>query len=457
MGLGALKPGEGWVENPVRILDYERDLEEIRSITSRRSTRIDGSLVASVAEIIEDVRSRGDEAILEATEKFDSVRPPDVVVTRDEIEAAMDGLPRRVRTAMERAAERIEKVSRSLLPPEGVWMEELEPGITVGEKTSPLPSVGLWVPSRKGPLASTMLMLTVPARTAGVGEIVAATPPMEDGSVDPATLAAAEIGGATMVVRGNGVALIGAMSSGTDKVPRVEAIYGPGPPAIVAALGYAGIYGARTGPVLGPSECMIIADQSSDPEEVAADLLNECEHGPDSSCILATDSEDLAHQVQMNISTMAERLPEPRRGFVVEALSSTGMIIIVDSLDEAAALVNEFAPEHLQIALEGERQSRVLELVNNAGEILLGQSTPFSAANYAMGITAVLPTGGSARAFSGINARDFVKTSTLGRVEREALGKVCDVVEVLGEVEGFPAHVEACLRKLRSGGMEGKR
>jgi histidinol dehydrogenase len=294
-----------------------------------------------------------------------------------------------------------------------------------------------------------MLMLAVPARTAGVGEIVAATPPMEDGSVDPVTLAAAEIGGVTRVVRGNGVALIGAMCSGTESVPRVGAIYGPGPPAIMTALGYAGIYGTRTGPVLGPSECMIIADETSDPGEVAADLLNECEHGPDSSCILVTDSEALAREVRDALASITNELPDPRRSFVREALSKTGMIVLVKTLGDAASMANEYAPEHLQIALEGERLSRALELVDNAGEILLGQSTPFSAANYAMGITAVLPTGGTARAFSGINARDFVKTSTLGSVERGSLDRVCDIVSALGEVEGFPAHVEACRRKMR--------
>jgi histidinol dehydrogenase len=437
------------VEDLVRILDYEKDLGEIRSIAERRVTEIDRDLIASVASIIEDVRKRGDDAVLEATERYDSVKLASITVPREEIEAAMEGLSPGVKTALQKAAGRIEKVSRSLLPTGAIWTREIEPGIIVGEKTSPIPSVGLWVPSRKGPLASTMLMLAVPARTAGVGEIVAATPPMEDGSVDPATLAAAEMGGATTVVRGNGVALIGAMSSGTESVPKVRAIYGPGPPAIMAALGYAGIYGTRTGPVLGPSECMVIADETSDPVEVAADLLNECEHGPDSSCVLVTDSEALAREVKDAMRSIIDDLPDPRRGFVRDALPRTGMIVLVRTLEEAASMVNEFAPEHLQIALEGERQSRALELVENAGEILLGQSTPFSAANYAMGITAVLPTGGTAKAFSGITARDFVKTSTLGSVERGSLGSVCDIVSALGEVEGFPAHVEACRRKMK--------
>jgi histidinol dehydrogenase len=329
---------------------------------------------------------------------------------------------------------------------------ELEPGITVGEKITPISSAGLWVPCRKAPLASTMLMLVVPAMVAGVKGIIAATPPLRGGSVDGPTLVAAEISGATKVIRGNGVALTAALAFGTESVPRAEAIYGPGPPAIAAAQGYVGIYGVRTGPPMGPSECMIVAGDASDPGEAAADLLNECEHGPDSSAVLVTDSPDLAKKVSAALASAVDELGEPRKGYVLTALEQNGMIVVTGSLEEAAAMVNSYAPEHLQIALDGEKGNRVLGMIENAGEILLGQSTPFSAANYALGITAVLPTGGSAKGFSGITAKDFLKTSSIGRVERDALPGVCDVVSALGEVEGFPAHVEACRRKIRKQG-----
>jgi len=200
---------------------------------------------------------------------------------------------------------------------------------------------------------------------------------------------------------------------------------------------------------------MVIADGSSDPAQVAADLLNECEHGPDSSAVLVTDSNALAEQVSQEIAVAAGDLGEPRRSYVEEALSQRGMIVLVSSKREAAEFVNLYAPEHLQIALAKGESMRMLGKIRNAGEILIGQSTPFSAANYAMGITAVLPTGGSASAFSGVTARDYMKSSNIGALDRSALRGVCEIVSLLGEAEGLPAHVRACTRKLGSARSKG--
>jgi histidinol dehydrogenase len=412
-----------------------------------RENQLDPSLVRSVAETVEDVRERGDEAVREATARFDSVEIDSIGVDDAEIRRARRGLSPELVSALDLAADRIERFNRSLLPP-GVSTWELDPGIAVGEKFSPLQSAGLWVPCRKGPLASTMLMLGVPAKVAGVEEVIAATPPKEDGSVDAITLAAAARAGVSKVVRGNGVALIAALAFGTESVPKVDAIYGPGPPAVMAALGYVGIYGTRTGPPMGPSECMIVADRDADPSQLAADLLNESEHGPDSSAVLVTDSRGLASRVVELLDRMAEGLPDPRDGYVRESLSAHGMAVVVDGWEQAAELVNSYAPEHLQISLGGEDAESFIRRVTNAGEILVGQATPFSAANYAMGITAVLPTGGSARGHSGITCRDFMKSSTIGKLDKEALPDICHTVEALGGAEGLPAHVEACKRKM---------
>ncbi len=440
----------------VKTFRHRQDGEEIRSRIASRSSQMGPDLIQSVAQVVEDVRKRGDQAVLDATRKWDSVELASIDVHPADIQAAKAGLSPRLVWALRKARSRIERLNRRLIAKSPIWMQEIEPGIAVGEKSGPISSAGLWVPCRKGPLASTMLMLAVPASVAGVGEIVAATPPLEDGSVDPTTLAAAEISGVSRVVRGNGVALIAAMAFGTESVPQVDAIYGPGPPAINAAMGYVGIYGVRTGPPMGPSECMVIADESSDPAQVAADLLNECEHGPDSSAVLVTDSTALAEKVSREIAIAAGDLGEPRRSYVEEALSQRGMIVLVSSKREAAEFVNSYAPEHLQIALAKGESRRVLRKIRNAGEILLGQSTPFSAANYAMGITAVLPTGGSARAFSGLTARDFMKASSIGSLDRSALGDVCQIVSLLGEAEGLPAHVRACTGKLGLAPTKGK-
>lgn len=439
----------------VKTLRHPRDGAEIRSRIASRSSQIGPDLIQAVAQIVEDVRKRGDRAVLDATEKWDSVELASIEVGSADIEAAKAVLSPRVLWALHKARSRIERVNRRLVAQSAIRMQRIGPGIVVGEKWGPVSSAGLWVPCRKGPLASTMLMLAVPARVAGVKEIMAATPPREDGSIDPITLAAAGISGVSRVVRGNGVALIAAMAFGTESVPRVDAIYGPGPPAINAAMGYVGIYGVRTGPPMGPSECMVIADGSSDPAQVAADLLNECEHGPDSSAVLVTDSNALAEQVSQEIAVAAGDLGEPRRSYVEKALSQRGMIVLVSSKREAAEFVNLYAPEHLQIALAKGESMRMLGKIRNAGEILIGQSTPFSAANYAMGITAVLPTGGSASAFSGVTARDYMKSSNIGALDRSALRGVCEIVSLLGEAEGLPAHVRACTRKLGSARSKG--
>ncbi len=441
----------------IRVLAYGEDRREIEERMARRSLQIGPDLVRQVAGIVEDVRQRGDEAILDATERWDSVRPASVRVEESEVEEARKEIPEKALRALRKARDRIAIFNRRLLPKAGPSLKEIAPGIAVGEKFTPLSAAGLWVPCRKAPLASTMLMLAVPATTAGVKRIVASTPPLPDGRVDPVTLVAAEMAGVSEVVRGNGVALIGAMAFGTRSVPRVEAIYGPGPPAVMAAQGYVGIYGIRTGPPQGPSECMILADDSSDPAQVALDLLNECEHGPDSSAVLVTNSPTLAERAREALDRAVDGLVEPRRDYVRTALAGKGMVVLVGSEGEATDFINEYAPEHLQIALGRRKCVRMLAGIRNAGEILLGQSTPFSAANYAMGITAVLPTGGSARSFSGVTARDYIKSTTLGRLDPEALPGVCRIVEALGEAEGLPAHVQACLAKLRPRHGEGNR
>jgi len=449
VGLKGPTPGEEplGVNDTIKILSYAGDRDEVQSRLRLREFRPDPSLIREIGDIVEDVRRRGDKAVLEATERWDSVKVPSLLVSESEIEEAAESVPQDVVRALQEARNRLEAVNRLLLPA-GTRLREIQPGISVGEKVCAIASAGLWVPCRKGPLASTMLMLSVPATVAGVKNIVAATPPLEDGGVDPTTLLAARIGGATQVVRGNGVALVAALTFGTESVPRVDAIYGPGPPALQIAMGYAALYGLRTGPPMGPSEAMIIADDTSDPQESAADLLNECEHGPDSSCVLLTDSPRLAEAVASSLSSQILLLPEPRRTYVRRSLSERGMIVLVSSMEEAAALTNAYAPEHLQIALEGERARSLLESIENAGEILLGQTTAFSAANYALGITAVLPTGGSAKRFSGITVRDFLKSSTLGKVDPKALPDVWGIVSALGKAEGFPAHVEAMRRKM---------
>jgi len=440
----------------ISILALGVDDAEIERRMQARRAAVDPKLLKGIIQIAQDVRRRGDSAVLDATLRWDGAKIEKVLVDEQEIEEAEQHAESRYVEAMQAAAERIRRVNERIKASLSNWSDEVAPGVTVGEKVSPLESAGLWVPCSKGALASTMLMLAVPARVAGVQRVVAATPPRPDGSVDPSTLVAARIAGVDLVLKGNGVALIAALAFGTESVPRVDAVYGPGPPAINLAMGYVAMFGVRIGPPMGPSECVVLASQDSDPVQVAADLLNECEHGPDSSCVLVTDSRDLARRVCEEVARRLENLPQPRRDYAGSSLSGRGMIVVTSSLEEAAGFVNRYAPEHLQIALAEDRCHEILELIRNAGEILIGQMTPFSAANYAMGTTAVLPTGGSARAYSGITVREFLRFSTMGALEEKGLEEVWPIVSALGELEGFPAHIDAARLKMERGRRKNK-
>jgi histidinol dehydrogenase len=331
------------------------------------------------------------------------------------------------------------------LMPEPEWRRQIRPGTIIGEKTTPLDSVGLYVPARKGPLVSTALMLATAAKVAGVREIVVGMPPQENGQPDPSTVAASRMAGATRFVVGNGVAVIAGMTVGTESVPEVDGIYGPGPAGIAAAMSVAFSYGKRTVVGIGPTDCAIIADESADAEWIARNLMCEGEHGADSSVLMVTTSRNLADQV---VQVLLARIPfvrEDRRRNLTALFSEQGLgaVVVVPDIAQACHVINEFAPEHLMVACQENIQEEVLVRVRNAGEILLGQFTPFSAANYAIGITAVLPTNGFARAFSGITCKDMLKTSTIGGLSETALKELLNTIEEIGRHEGLPCHVEA--------------
>ena len=267
-------------------------------------------------------------------------------------------------------------------------------------------------------------------------------------SVSPApaeTGAAARMAGAHEFVVGNGVAIIAGYTIGTESIPEVDGIYGPGPAGIAAAMSVAFSYGKRTVVGLGPTDCAIIADESANPEWLAADLLCEAEHGPDSSALLVTTSPELGQKV---VDTMAERIKqtdEGRKMILNQVFGEKGMgtIVIVSDINSACELINDFAPEHLNLWGSDDMTEHALKKLKNSGEILLGEYTPFSAANYAIGITAVLPTNGFARSFSGITCKDMMKISTIGRLSRSALGNLRPVINQLGSSEGLPSHVHA--------------
>jgi histidinol dehydrogenase len=396
----------------------------------------------AVRPLLEDVRARGDEAVLEATARFDGVRlsVDELAVSPQEIRSARRRVDDAVQAAIGAAIERSRRFSEWLRPPSMITAE-IETGITVGVRYTPIPSVGAYIPSGKGRFPSTVATMLTPAVVAGVAEIAVVTPPAPDGSVDPAVLVAAELLGIERVFRANGPAGIAALGVGTATFPRVEAVVGPGNPYVVAMQLAVQSLGVRALGLMGPTESVVVADAGATADLVALDLLNEAEHGSDSASLLVTPSRALAEEVLAGVGGLVDRLPEPRRTYARDALSHLGGIVVADDWEEALAFVDAYAPEHVLIhardAWDAARRIR------NAGEILIGPHTPFAAANYAIGVPAALPTGGAARRDSGVTVLSFLKTTSVACLDPRGLEKVKPVVQALGSYEGFPAHVMA--------------
>jgi histidinol dehydrogenase len=424
------------------ILPGDEDLLERRLAPRKRL--LNSALVSDISKLFKEVKASGDRAVIAATEKFDRIRVENIRVADAYIERCLNDLAPKFRRAVEKAINNIREVNEALMPP-AFWQKEIRPGTIIGEKISPLDSVGLYIPARKGPLISTALMLVISAKVAGVKNIVVAMPPQADGKANPSTVAAASIAGAHRVVIGNGVALLAGMTFGTESIPEVAGMFGPGPAGIAAAMSVAFSYGKKAVVGIGPTDCAIIADESADPRWIAKNLMCEAEHGPDSSVLLATTSKMFAERVSKELSQLIPLVPEARRPILERVFGPDGMgaITVVQDIQNAIRTVDEYAPEHLLIACTKETEEIVLLRVHNAGEILIGHNTSFSAANYAIGITAVLPTNGFARAFSGITCRDMIKTSTIGGLSAEALGDLEETIRALGEEEGLPCHVDA--------------
>lgn len=402
----------------------------------------DRSLISNCQAIFESVEKNGDNAICNATEIHDKVTVSKIGVDEKYINKCVDGLSPELRNAIEKAIKNISEVNEAIKPEE-FWTKEIRPGTIIGEKCTPLSSVGLWVPARKGPLVSTALMLTVAAKVAGVKRIVVGMSPKQDGRGDPATIAAAKLAGADEFVVGNGVGIIAGFSIGTDSVPEVDGIYGPGPNAIAAAMSVAFSYGKRTVVGIGPTEGAIIADESADAKTLAYDMISESEHGPDSSFILATHSEALAMKVVKELETLIDSVEQPRKDNLLSVFGHQGFgaIVITENIENSIEVINEYAPEHLMIWCENE--NKVLKEIHNTGEILIGPYTTFSAANYLIGITAVLPTNGFSKRFSGITCKDMLKISSYGKLSKEAIKDLYPEIKAIGEYEGLPCHVKA--------------
>ena len=403
----------------------------------------------SIGELIEDVRERGDDAVCDALRRFDGVdvEPDRLRVSDDELDAAT--VPAAVERAIDDAIAHLRAFNARQLERFGDWSFESEPGLTVGEKISPISSAGLFTPSGKASYPSVTYQLAVPATVAGVPDIRVVVPPVPGGSgdVDPAVRVVCRKLGIRELHRVNGPAGIAALGFGTERIGRVAMVLGPGSPAVTLAQVEMQRYGVATVMLLGPTESVVIADETADPFRLAADLLIEAEHGTDSSVVLVTTSADLAAAVDVELAGQLADLPTARADAALSALGTNGGAVLVDTLDAAAAFANRYAPEHLQVAVADAAVDGVVGALVNAGEVLIGQDTPFSAANFVIGCPASLPTSGFAHVSSGVTAATFLKRTAVARSDRVALERMGDSVVALANHEGFPAHAAAIRRR----------
>lgn len=394
-----------------------------------------------VQPIIEDIRSRGDAALIEHTARLDraTLTPDAIKVTEAEFEAAEKALDPEVKAAIERSAANIRRFHTAQMPRD-YWFEEMEPGILAGEKSTPIPSIGLYVPRGKGAFPSVMLMLAIPAIVARVPKVAVVTPPTPEGGVDDASLVAARICGVTDIYKCGGAQAIAALAHGTETVPRVLKVLGPGNAYVSAAKRLlADVFDVGT--PAGPSESIILADASTDPHTAALDLLIEAEHGADSCALLVTDSLDLADKVAALVPDLVKDLPEERQGYISKVLSGYGGIVIAPDRDAAIGFVNDFAPEHLEVLLD--EPFEAMQKIVNAGEMLIGKYAPITIGNFSLGVNAILPTGGFAKTVSCVTVHDYLKRTSIGYVTRAGYESISETARRFAAYEGFASHANA--------------
>lgn len=409
-----------------------------RQVPTQEVSEVD-DLEKRVRGIINDVRRRGDAALFDYTAQFDKVRLASLEVSKEAISNAYGKVEAGLVSALKLAAERIR--SFHLAQKDNVWREVA--GQEWGQLVRPLARVGVYAPGGTASYPSTVLMTAIPAKVAGVGEVILATPPGPTGAVPPSTLVAADIAGVDRVFAIGGAQAIAALAFGTESVPRVDKICGPGNIFVVLAkkmvYGAVGIDGLQ-----GPSEVLIIADETADPEYCAADLLAQAEHDPLASAILVTTSRGLADKVNQEVERQLKDLS--RQAIAAESLEKRGVIAVVDNIDEAIELANLYAPEHLCLVVKG--ANALIDKIHNAGCIFIGENSAVALGDYVAGPSHVLPTGGTARFGSPLNITDFIKFIDLVKIDRAGLKKLGKAAVTIARAEGLEAHARAVEKRM---------
>ncbi len=389
-----------------------------------------------VTQVMQEVQRNGDAALRKYTQQFDGVEISDLLVTDAEMENALAMAPDELKTAIQQAAGNI----RTFHAKQIIHVEKTEtmPGVVCWRKSVGIEKVGLYIPGGTAPLFSTVLMLGIPAQLAGCKEVILCTPPQKDGSIHPAVLYAAYTTGITKIIKSGGAQAIAAMAFGTESVPRVYKIFGPGNQYVTAAKQYVQQSGIAIDMPAGPSEVCVLADDSCVPAYVAADLLSQAEHGPDSQVLLVTTNESLAKQINIEMSKQLKLLP--RRKTAEKALQKS-CFVVMQNQDEVIALINEYAPEHLILSCRNDEA--VAEKIINAGSVFLGNYSPESVGDYASGTNHTLPTNGFARTYSGVSVDSFVKKITLQKLTLDGLKNLYKTVTLMARAEGLEAHAKA--------------
>jgi len=396
-----------------------------------------------VRPILKKVKEKGDKALRMYAFEYDHVELHDILVDPAEMEGIEYKIDRRIKEAIDQAYQNIDKFHRAQISP--VLEVETMPGVVCKRKNVPIDNVGIYVPGGSAPLFSTILMLAIPAKIAGCKEIIMCTPSNHNGSINPLMLYAAQLTGVNKIAKVGGAQAIAALAYGTESVPKVDKIFGPGNQYVTTAKRLVSLKGTAIDMPAGPSEVAVIADDSANPEFIAADLLSQAEHGIDSQVVLISTSEKLINKVIRELSQQSEGLS---RKHIIDKSMTNSRLILVNDLEEAIELSNAYAPEHLIISTRNDEE--VADKIINAGSVFLGNYTPESAGDYASGTNHTLPTYGFARSYSGVSLDSFVKKITFQKISKTGLINLGPTIEILAEEEKLDAHKQAVSIRLKT-------
>ncbi|WP_349351180.1 MULTISPECIES: histidinol dehydrogenase [unclassified Flagellimonas] len=409
----------------------------------KRPTQTVTDIEEIVNSIFKEVQADGDAVIKKYTAQFDKVTLESLLVTDDEVEKASLAVSDALKQAINLAKSNIEKFHAAQKTPK---LEiETMPGVACWQEKRPIQKVGLYIPGGTAPLFSTILMLAIPAKLAGCQEIVLCSPPDKNGEINPAILYTAQLCGVTQIIKVGGIQAIAGMTFGTESIPKVYKIFGPGNQYVTVAKQLATKYGVAIDMPAGPSELLVVADDSANASFVASDLLSQAEHGVDSQVILVSTSEKLIEAVEKEIESQIEQLP---RAEIARKSIGNSRLILVQNDQEALELINAYGPEHYIVCVENEEY--YLENTINAGSVFIGNFTPESAGDYASGTNHTLPTNGYAKQYSGVNLDSFMKSMTFQRISEKGIQGIGSAIELMAEAEGLQAHKNAVTLRLKS-------